>query len=1800
MTFGDGLTTTTIWTNDSTNVQTYGERITLLNGIVNLGNGDGTGVSLKTVDSGLTSGSYLYLGGLGTAVGYTIDVTINGPGTMEIAGELKGGYGTHYLTLNTDVIIDGCWTPSTNSKVGTLYKNGPGTLIFNGNTAYGGNLANGKAMNVNYGAVRLRGASGLGTSGTVTMPGGEFTGRLELENNITMPSSNGKSITLKGRDYTNDAVALLNYSGNNTVEKTINLSSGDEFNYNIGSASGTLTISSDLVHDNTGFGVLNFSGAGNIEVSGSITDDSISGIVAAVRKFGDGTLTLSSFGNTFTGPLVVKGGAVVVSGSTSYTSAYHVGSGTLDVSTMGLSLWSGQTLSGSGTVTGNVSLYSNTVLAPGNTDGDPTSAGIAFTATPGTLTLNNDLYVDGGTLQFDLDNVNTIGGGVNDLISMGTDEFSGNLSLWGGTVDIHMISGSLKTDTYRLIDYTGSLSGGASYLSLTGTPPAGSRQSFALDDSVAHQINLVISGEDPKDLTWVGDGTANAWNFTAMNWTDGLMSEKFYNGDSVTFNDSGANNPPVNLTGTLEPSSITVNNPTKAYTFGGTGAVNCSGGLTKEGDAKLTIANDGPNTFGGIQINAGTVAFAQGSDSELTEVVSGSGTLSYEGTHVLTLSGANTGFTGSVAVVTGTVKVGNAAALGDTVSGTAVSDGATLDLNGTDVGSESITIQGAGVGSNGALVNTNIDRADVGSVSLAANATVGGTGTNDRTQGLLSINNMQGNNHNLTKVGSNTVQFDDSGETALDDIALNEGNLLFYGTATLGNQTKKVTIANNAILSFYDTTATHEKPIEIDSTGGQIAGWKGTNTVDSPVTMNGNLTLLINEGSLTLNGALTGTGNLDRNNPPGITGVGTVYLVSDDNDYTGTTTITSGNLSVGTGGATGSLGGTGDITLGDSGTLRFYRWGTVDVSRNIVGTGTTDEAVRYGYGNHLNFQDAVYNVSGNNSYTGDTWVRGGTVVLSNATGLGDAIGKTVIDNDSDVIACVALSDGITVAENFEMQPRASYQPINTTYAPHIQNLSGHNTLTGIVGTGTGGGGSQYTISSEGTETGDLLTISGSILCERPNASCGLWLRGPGKGEVTGSISILTDCNWTNLAIADGGTWTFYNTNYYSCETTIVDGTLALGNIGGVNGTLGSSPLLVLESSSSTLDLSGMSGATTLDMSYGMENVIGVGAINGNVSTGFSSQISPSGPMTATVLGEVSEINLAGGTLNIQGDLVSPYGGESLIFKLTDDTVNNDKIAVSTAVNLNGYSLTKVLVVPGGTLAGNYTLLTASSINVGINGGGFVLDPNHNTRYSMSLSLNPTLNPTSLVLSVDSSNKTLTWTGGNGTTWNSVAWDGYGYSGGIYNWQDVNPDDEMFYQGDDVVFGDGPTNTIIDLSGTLYPASVTVNSSQDYTFQGDGRLSSVSNISKSGSGTLTIANTGRNDYTGTVTITGGTLIPGKYALGSTAGGTIVNGGTLDLNGYYTFRQEPISVQGAGDASDGAIVNNHSDQTSGVDPYLYYVTLTGNATIGGTYDWSIQGKVPAGSGWDPGYLDGGSTNHFALTKAGANDIELADLGDTNLGDINVTEGTLTVSGNTDLGASTLTLSGGAKFKLSDATETVQKTLDVAATGGVIDNDSGDSTIAGTGGTLDGLLTVLTASETTLTLGNALSGTGGLAKVEDGTLVLSGANTYEGVTTITGGVLELVAGGQIDTDSLIINTAELHVTSGSHTVGVIEGTGTTSVVGSASLTATSIMQGTLIIGSGGGAAAAAAPVPEPATWLLLMCGLLGFAGVRKIRFR
>ena len=221
--------------------------------------------------------------------------------------------------------------------------------------------------------------------------------------------------------------------------------------------------------------------------------------------------------------------------------------------------------------------------------------------------------------------------------------------------------------------------------------------------------------------------------------------------------------------------------------------------------------------------------------------------------------------------------------------------------------------------------------------------------------------------------------------------------------------------------------------------------------------------------------------------------------------------------------------------------------------------------------------------------------------------------------------------------------------------------------------------------------------------------------------------------------------------------------------------------------------------------------------------------------------------------------------------------------------------------------------------------------------------------------------------------------------------------------------------------------------------------------------------------------------------------------------------------------GAIVNNGTNAQQNA---LRFVTLTGNTTFGGTARWDIRTDNPTTT---PATLTG---NGFDVTKVGTNSVYFVNLGDTDLGNINVNNGILVVQGTTkfvdgttgDL-AKPITLASGANLSLWSlaATNPVNKKL--VMQGGIIETHAGAGTnntyagevtlafdpITSTGGKLN--IYGSATENTTVTISGNIAGVGPLTKVGLGTAKLTGTNTFSGLTVINGGDLILtgsVAGG------------------------------------------------------------------------------------------
>src|SRR6185369_15909027 len=140
-------------------------------------------------------------------------------------------------------------------------------------------------------------------------------------------------------------------------------------------------------------------------------------------------------------------------------------------------------------------------------------------------------------------------------------------------------------------------------------------------------------------------------------------------------------------------------------------------------------------------------------------------------------------------------------------------NGGTLDVNGINLTTEPISVQGSGVSSAGAIVNTGAQQTSaLANVTLTGDTTFGGTGRWD-IRGSGAQLGTGGGSYNLTKTGSNQVSFVATAiDAALGNITINQGVLAFQtSTTSLGDPTKSVTVASGAVLGFYNSTGTLNK-----------------------------------------------------------------------------------------------------------------------------------------------------------------------------------------------------------------------------------------------------------------------------------------------------------------------------------------------------------------------------------------------------------------------------------------------------------------------------------------------------------------------------------------------------------------------------------------------------------------------------------------------------------------------------------------------------------------------------------------------------------------------------------------------------------------------------------------------------------------------------------------------------------------------------------------------------------------------------------------------------------------------------
>lgn len=1019
-------------------------------------------------------------------------------------------------------------------------------------------------------------------------------------------------------------------------------------------------------------------------------------------------------------------------------------------------------------------LFDNTYVSTAqtiDTETNRTVRSLYFDA-PFSYTINNNTLVfnNGGTAGFSGINVSDTHGTGNHIInsalslqnsievkqgSSGTLSLNGNVGLGANNISFTGVGNTTVA---------GAISG-------TGAVAKFDAGTLSLNAANTYSGGTVVNGGTVSTNNNSGFGTGSITLSGGAGLTS-TASNTLSNNVSLTGNGSLTN---ITTAGTLTnygANTLAMSGATQS------GAVNLSNDNTGR---TLTVDVTGTSTISGAIGNGGTTA----------------GNLTKSGAGTLVLSGNNT-YTGTTTISQGTVQLGASNRLADTssvnlASGTlnlntfservgtlSYSSGGTLDFGsqtganyflfsnvGTSSGVLSIQNWQSGtdiLGSSSTLTQAQLDSMyfvgyGAGATHLTG-TTVSGYGTTvwnpiafNSSVGWTTWDSGNGTNrwsrgtnwnpdlaNNSTTVNSSTarVQFGTGNQTTVDLEAARTVNAMRFDTGAAsfnigGGLAYTLTFDSGSTngVAFIQQASSNNQSITV----GTVALAKNT-VVD-----------MIGTGSLTISSALSGSGDLVKENTGGtlilsgasssyagnvLVNAGTLEIQSASalGNTTGTTTVATGatlrgagtftsaeNINIaGTGVAgvgaiqasSGALTLSGTTTLSDDSTVGAASGATLNLTGSITGahtltfTGagtTTASLVNTGAGSVIvnTTGTTTFNGAAANTYTGTTYVNGGTLSLSKTAGVNAIAGDLEIGGTSAGVVTFAASNQIadtsrvTVNGNgtFNLGSRAE------TIAALDGSTGGAVTLSGGSLTVSSVSNSNYAGSFSGTGSlnksgAGKMTLSGSSasFSGGVNVSAGILSVAGGTNTLgTGAVAITST---GNLELQ--GNSTLGNAiSLFSSGTGAGDG--GIQSVSG-NNTLSGNITVAgasrIQADSGTLTTSGTMalGANALTIGGGGNTTVsgavtGTGAIT-KEGTGTLTLSNTSNTATGTIA-------VAGGTLGLGNSNVIANGASVALGSAGTFDLNGFSETIST---LSG---TGSLLMDGGTLTLNGASTFAGSI-----------------------------------------------------------------------------------------------------------------------------------------------------------------------------------------------------------------------------------------------------------------------------------------------------------------------------------------------------------------------------------------------------------------------------------------------------------------------------------------------------------------------
>ncbi len=1225
--------------------------------------------------------------------------------------------------------------------------------------------------------------------------------------------------------------------------------------------------------------------------------------------------------------------------------------------------------------------------------------------------------------------------------------------------------------------------------------------------------------------------------------------------DPVTITLGGAESWTNNSANTLTIVN-NVTNSTNLLTLAGSGAITINGvigsgngGLTDNDTGTVTLTN--ANTYtGATTVNRGILDIggggSTGSISSSSALALGGGTLSLTRTggviqtfNGLTLNG------GADSTINNTVS-GDTLALGaitrtasqyGTLTFATTTGGITTSFTNVNniIGPWAVI----GTGANTEYAVANGSSAITG---LAGTAAADGSGLTDTT-GVANYNLAAGGGTVLATVSLNTIRYTGgSGTTAPGATSFTVNGLLNAGTGLWTIGTNKITIGSN-------------KELVVNTANADI-------TISSVIADNGaNASFLTKTGAgtLTLTGANTYSGGT-------VVNAGTLILSCASGASQGTMTVNAGTLKLGNAGAynsnspqlTVNSGGTfdlGGITATQSlGILQLNAGGTVTNSGGAatlkIGGGNTASptvagVISDGMGTvSLNKTGSgTVTISGANTYTGTTTVNAGTLQVGN--------GSAGSISSSSALALgggTFYLDGLNTATT--NQTVASLSTTAGTASVITLKPNGNlTTLTITSNTVAAGAASLLNFNySNGTTNGS--TLGNDYVVWSPTLTDGIInpnytvtdTGGTGFATVAGGKVVrLADPGNAGLPVSGGvaGNNYFVNQNYSTTVTSTpgslveaLSGAVAAGTVTVDTTGLGSGANLALGTNQLTITSGGgfyFAGANPYTISAstggGIANSAAAGSLtlynNNSNATGvtISAPILDNGGVKLTLNGTgttvLSGVNTYSGATTINGGTLTINGSGELGSGNYSGTISNAgtfnynssasqtlsgiisgagalNVAAGTLILSNANSYSGTTTITGGTLqANNASALSTAAVT--INGG--------------TLQWGSSLNTGTLQAG------TITINSSGGTI------DTNGYTALLKNY--------FAGSGNLTIFGNGGSVSLPGGTASAYTGNILIKTGELTAGQG-ANLNAHNPV---GSGTITIGDPGVGSGTAQfdLTIQSGDnyTFPNNFVVAGTnetnilsqgAGGRTANAngfsGTITLNGgsTLTIQDNANGSNSTGIALSGAISGSGNiilvSQSSASNIILSSTSINNSGTItnagtNGSTTANITGTIGANvtqvyeNGTTPLVLSGANTAFSGGVTLQTGTLEI-DINDSALG-----TGTFQIGNST--GTTAVTVDSLSARNITNALKIYQNFTFTGTAN--LTQGTGAITLLTNGTTGTHKITV---SANTLTLGGIVADGGngyGLTKAGTGTLTLSGANSFGGVTTVENGSLLVV---------------------------------------------------------------------------------------------